>query len=478
MINGRKTTKCNHRSDSMIIKFNQTDKQLSSFAGLAFFSDIFKNSFLEAKIIDCIPTQLRVSHKNFIKFKQILLAMDAGAECLSDIDALNLDPGFVNSCGGKVYSAKSCADFLRLFSSYQCKQLGHQLINYGYDVRLAAVGKTESITFDIDSTINQQHGRLMEGVKKNYKGTYSLDTLQVYDEFGIQYWSEVRPGNTHTASGAIETIHHLFHRQPKELKDKKRYLRADRGFCSLDIFDACMIKGVKFVIGLRALMLRPLVKQIQHWYSQNPENENRIIFKDNRECEIGETVYHPKNVKRKKTNGDRSYTYRVVMIRAVKKEILEEEKRQKSLLPKTDDDYDYFAWCTSIGSSEMKPEQVIDFYRKRGHAENYIKDIKNAFDQHHYPCQKLNANKAYSIITGFAYNIMRCIAIVASKENDQKKIPFTKSIRLKFVMIPAQVVAHAREITFRFNKNISKEVFEWREKFKSLQWRFENSCFT
>lgn len=45
---------------------------------------------------------------------------------------------------------------------------------------------------------------------------------------------------------------------------------------------------------------------------------------------------------------------------------------------------------------------------------------------------------------------MRCIAIVKSIENDQNKIPFTKSIRLKFVMIPGQVEAYAREITLRF----------------------------
>ena len=153
--------------------------------------------------------------------------------------------------------------------------------------------------------------------------------------------------------------------------------------------------------------------------------------------------------------------------------MLEQEKLYKKILPRVPEDYDYYAWCTNIGSSEMRPEQVVDFYRKRGTAETYIKDIKNAFDQHHYPCQSLNANRAYSIITGFAYNIMRCIAIVAKEDNKRKVIQFTKSIRLKFVNIPAQVVAHGRGITFRFNKHIVKEVLYWLEKFKNLQWRYE-----
>ena len=45
-------------------------------------------------------------------------------------------------------------------------------------------------------------------------------------------------------------------------------------------------------------------------------------------------------------------------------------------------------------------------YRKREQAENYIKEMKYAFDLKHYPCLKLDANKAYAAIASVAYNLM------------------------------------------------------------------------
>jgi hypothetical protein len=44
---------------------------------------------------------------------------------------------------------------------------------------------------------------------------------------------------------------------------------------------------------------------------------------------------------------------------------------------------------------------VIEFYRKRGNAENYIREDKYGFDLKHYPCLKLIANKAYGLISEF-----------------------------------------------------------------------------
>ncbi|MBP9706169.1 MAG: transposase [Oligoflexales bacterium] len=47
------------------------------------------------------------------------------------------------------------------------------------------------------------------------------------------------------------------------------------------------------------------------------------------------------------------------------------------------------------------------FYKKRGNAENFIRELKNGFDIQHFPCLKLNANKAYGLLAAFAYNLMR-----------------------------------------------------------------------
>jgi len=438
----------------MRIKIESTDKELSAHAGLVFFKELIEKTKLSMRLVGCVPSLKFGSAKNIRKFKQLMLAFEAGADCLDDIDKLALDPGFVAACGGKVYSSKACGDLLRDFTAAQCKSLNHMLIKNAFGLREETIGRTESITVDIDSTSNQQYGKQMEGVERSYKGIDCLDTIQAFDEYGIQYWNDVRPGRTHTASGSLEIIHEIFSRMPTDgiYEYTRRYLRADRGYCKVDLFNACMAKNVGFVVGLRQLMLRPLISRITTWHQEDPNRKDRIIFQGNRECEVGETVYQPKQS---------PHIFRVVAIRAPK------VGRENQLVLGAED-YDYYGWVTSIGYSEMSARKIVIFYRNRGNAENYVKEVKNAMDMHHYPCQKLLANKAYGLVAAFAYNLMRFMALMANK----KKPQFSKAIRFYFVHLPCQVVSHGREVIFRFMKRHVKEVEYWLKRIQKLQFRF------
>ncbi|MBF0440577.1 MAG: transposase [Oligoflexales bacterium] len=130
------------------------------------------------------------------------------------------------------------------------------------------------------------------------------------------------------------------------------------------------------------------------------------------------------------------------MIRAVKEE-------SKRALFKLESDYDYHAFVTSIGAYEMSGAAVIEFYRGRGNAENFLKEIKNGLDLHHYPCQQLTANKAYGLIGAISYNLMRFISLL----DNIKKPKFAKAIRFHFVHLPMQVLRHARQVIFRYGEH-------------------------
>ena len=91
------------------------------------------------------------------------------------------------------------------------------------------------------------------------------------------------------------------------------------------------------------------------------------------------------------------------------------KEKSQGVLFKQKDDYDYYAFATTIGAHEMTNEEVIKFYRKRGNAENFIKELKNGLDLHHYPCQQLIANKAYGLIAAVAYNLMRLVALLDNR---------------------------------------------------------------
>ena len=436
----------------MGIKIEKTDKALSSVGGLVIFKNLFDRLRAQVDFEAAIPSLKRNSSNNFNKFQNLIMAFIAGADCLDDVDRLSKDESFIEVNDGDVFTARSQGDLLRSFSPYNCKELNYSLIEMGYRMRSALLDKQERMVVDFDSTSHEQHGKKMEGLAFNYDGVWCLDSIEAFDENGIQFWHDVRPGSTYTSNGVTEIIHEIYGRMPKTKKFQKtkRYARADSGFSHADFFNACATKNVKFVVAMKQNVYGPLIDRVRHWQAQNPNKENRINFYDKRECEIGETLYKPDRCKP---------ILRVIVMRALK-------EKSQGVLFKQKDDYDYYAFATTIGAHEMTNEEVIKFYRKRGNAENFIKELKNGLDLHHYPCQQLIANKAYGLIAAVAYNLMRFVALL---DNRNKPI-YAKNIRFRFVHLPVQVLRHARQVIFRFCEHHYREVQYWLQKITLTQF--------
>lgn len=439
----------------MSIKIERTDKELSANAGLIILKELVDASGIDLILSECLPKLKLGLARNIRKFRQLMFGFQAGADCLDDFEKLAKDQAFKAICGGKSYGPKALGDFLRLFSEMHCKNLNYKLIQNAFQLRRQLVPDAKSITIDIDSTTNQQYGRKMEGVCSNYAGIVGLDTICAFDENGIQYWSDVRPGNTHTATGALEIIHEIFNRMPEPMAGLERRVRADSGYCKRAFFEACDAKDATFVVCMRRLMYKPLIKTVTEWQSQDLHDPDRILFVGGRECEIGETIYQPKNS---------PHRYRVVLIRAVK-------KGREDQFVLGDDDYDYLGWITSL-SDTIEAVGVVKLYRKRGHAENFIRELKNGLDLHHYPCQKLLANKAYGLCAALAYNYMRFIAVVDNPKHPQ----FAKALRFRFIHLPCQVVRHAGQVIFRFMQRHYEEVNYWIKKIKQFDFGLRDTC--
>lgn len=433
----------------MTIKIARTDKDFSANAGLIILKELVEKAGLEDMLTKALPRLKYGLDKNLKKFRQLLLAFQTGADCLDDLDRLASDEAFRALCGGKVYSSKACGDFLRAFSELHCKNLNQALVRTAYSLRQQLFPAARSITVDIDSTTNEQHGQKMEGVTRNYAGIKGLDSIQAFDEHGLQLWHDVRPGNTHTATGALEIIHEIFHRMPESLAGLTRYVRADSGYCKIAFFNACSAKNAQFVVCMRKLMYTPLIKLVREWKPQDTNDKTRIMFVGGRECEVGETTYNSSNLPR---------PLRVILIRAVKV-----GRENQPILG--DDDYDYQGWISSI-SDTVSAAEVVKIYRKRGNAENFIRELKNGMDLHHYPCQKILANKAFGLIAALAYNFMRFVALKDNAKHPQ----FAKALRFRFIHLPCQVVRHAGETVFRFMDHHFREVRRWLDYIKNLRF--------
>jgi hypothetical protein len=162
-------------------------------------------------------------------------------------------------------------------------------------------------------------------------------------------------------------------------------------------------------------------------------SKTKTIFFESNECETACGLYPIKDLA-----GGRTYL-RVVFIRAKIKGV------QLNFLDNpSEDGYQYYSIITNMDRSEKSDDAIIDFYRGRANVENFIREQKNGYDFHHFPCKKLSANRAYGLIGTIAYNLMRNLSFYLVKGGC-----FAKKVRNKLIKLPCQVVRHARRLTVR-----------------------------
>lgn len=414
----------------MALRIETGKGEFTALGGLHMFQEATKTLGLYARLKEFMPLLARKDPKvGYRKFKAMMLGFVAGADCLDDQDKLNEDLGFIGACDNYAYAATTCGAFLRSFQPWQIRKINEVLCDVAIKMRRSLFRNDHDFILDIDSSAHQQYGHKMEGVEYNYANVRCLDSLQAFDQYGFQYKIDVRPGSTFTSNGVSTSIREIFAKVPR---DMHRYFRGDSGMCNFDIFNACEEKRVNFVIAMRANMYEALEHRVKSWVPTK-----KIKFRDGRPCEVGQTVYFPKGLGK---------ALRVVIIRA-----------KKPVWSVFEGRYDYRAWVTNIGEHDMKNEKIVEFYRGRGNAENFIRELKNGFDIHHFPCQKLNANKVYGLISAFAYNLMRMMSWLLNKE----KPHFSKMIRFRMVYLAGQVVRKARYTIIRLSYSRRKEVERW-----------------
>ena len=422
------------------IKIETTNQCLSARGGLLLWREVLDQLDLKRRLDKALPAyKIATAASSYEKFEATVLGIAVGADCIDEMDRLALDPAF-DAVTGELVTARSYGDYYRLFDPQMLKNMTYALIDTAIELRrrLGLLGDT--FTLKLDSTNHEQSGKKIEGAETNYKGQWGLDSLLAFDELGFQYWVETRKGATFTANGAAEVIDAVLRRLPRKVK---RLVLADSGFCNNAFFKASFTANAKFVCAMRSLMYRPLLAHVTHW-----TKAKKILFHDGRECELSSCVYRPKHSKE---------TLRVVFMRA-----LRQGEQNNALFG--DARYDFHAFVTNIGEHDgLKNEDVITTYRKRANIERFIAELKTNFDLSHLPCQSLKANRAYALMAAFAQNIVRYTAYIENPTRPH----FAKVLRFKVLMLPVQVVRHARSVTFRFMEHHAKEVKHWLAKIKS-----------
>ena len=414
------------------IEFETTNKDLTHLSGLVFFQKLIKSMNLDSAVGQILPKNKRVrGQTNKEKFFTALYSFIAGSDCIEDLELMKQDPLFYElakrPCG-----AVTMGRFLRSFSTKTLEKLQNELPKFAFKLREKLYPQNNALILSQDSTPHEQYGEYMEGVDWNYKKIKCLDSQNVFDEYGICYGWHLRKGNTYSSVGAVEMLSRIFKNLPRH--NKQVYYRADSAYGNKPIYNCLLMNKVHFTICLKENSWRPLIRDYK---SKIKWRKTKVPFFGSDKCEIGSCLYPLKDLY------NRGFL-RVVFIRAWKK------KREAG----DKDYYHYYAIVTDMSEELANNEAVIKFYKKRGNVENQIKDLKNGMDFKHFPCQKLNANRAWGLIAIFAYNLMRFGAHKLYRERGC----FLKTVRRKMVYIASEIKRGQRKLKLRFTKHMFKEV--------------------
>lgn len=358
-----------------LIKIETTRKELTHLSGLTFFHDLITRLNLINRLEEILPKAKRIRGlRPKDKFLCGVLGFIAGSDCIDDLDFLRRNYLFSGMTNGGVASS-TMRSFLGIFRLKYFERLQNFLPVLAMELRDKLFPRDHHVVITMDATPHEQFGEYMEGVDWCYNKKRGYVSQNAFDQFGFCYGWNLMTGNSHSHKGAVEMIERVF---AKISKDKKRYFRADSAYGSHKVYNSLINLGVHFGICLSQNVWGPLLDKRDFKIKWK---KTKLRFFESNHCQIGSTIYAPKNLKGR-------IFLRVVYTRAKKKAIKKEDKRH----------YDYYAIITDMSEKELSDDGVIRFYRGRSNAENFIKDLKYGMDFKHFPCQLMDKNKAWGFM--------------------------------------------------------------------------------
>lgn len=423
------------------IIYEPTDEEMSAGAGLGPLIDVFMESPQYEELSKCLPD--RVSNASFDTRHFALTYMAGfwyGHDSLDDFEEFEEDPSVEEKLGG-LPSVRAMGDWLRDFSLENIERMNSFLTRQSLSAR-RAIKPGEVVTLDIDSTSHVQSGEKMEGLAYNYKNEWCLDSLVTFDELGLAYGMELRPGNTFSSDGCAAMIDRILTDLPKPADaTQKHKVRADSAFCREDFIRAIMNKGAHFTITAHDnINWTDEARKIESWqpweYSaedvERAQKRKRALPK----VELAHYLYQP------------TWAPNIRFPVVIKRTWIESEW---GALFDTGC-WKYYAVMTCFSLYRNSLQEVMEHHAKRGNSENFIREEKYGYDLKHFPCQKLMANHAYGLLALVAHNFLRTIAIIDKPD----KPHYSKKLRRKFVFVPGRLVKHARQLVMKVPRRFWK----------------------
>jgi len=416
----------------MINKIEFSARNLTSNAGLLLFLEhASKNGIFDLIDYDLVFENASTNKIKMNHIKTMLCGNFIGIDKLERLKLLQSDP-LVNEFAISIKEPETVSRFLGNFSHKTTQMLRE--INFKLFIKLLRKSKLKSITLDIDSSVVNVEGH-QEGAVKGYNPKkpgnrcYNIQ-FAFCDEIKAYLTGYVRSGDTYTANGVAEMIKEIM----AHLKDEGLEItyRMDSGYFDDAILETIESLGGKYVI--KGKGSPTLVAQL---------TDPSITFVTGESSRETTEFVTALNTWKK----DRRF---------VVSRVLKDEKDRAQLSFLEGEEYDYFFFVTN---TEQSSEEVVDFYKKRGNCENYIKEAKYDMAVGHLLLQSFWANEAIFQLMMLTYNLFLLFKMDFAGETEYWQQ--IKTFRLKYIFLAGKIIRTARSVVLKLSEKYPyQEIYE------------------
>ena len=343
--------------------------------------------------------------------RQSVYSRIAGYEDVNDAERLSQDPTFRLIGSEKIWD-RGAALTSRL-QTFETEMLAEEE-NFGSLARInrELIAKAEAIdaqqrtVLDMDSTEIPVYGQQEQSAYNGHFESTCYHPLLLFDREGDCLAAKLRPGNVHSADDWEELLLPQTERQQK--LGKEVVFRADAAFAKPEIYDALEERGVKYAI--------------------------RIPADENLERDISELLTRPVGrPSQKPVVWYKGFLCQAASWKTARRVVANVEFHFGELFPRVG---------SIVTNLETDSRAVVRFYNKRGTAEQWVKEGKQAVKMTRLSCHRFRSNEVRLWLSLIAYNLgnlWRRLVLPRKIENWS-----LTSLQQRLVKTGGRLVKHAR----------------------------------
>ena len=401
------------------IKLEFHGARVSSDAGLFPYRDLDDAAQLtESAATDLFDfrTGSNISHSMTALLRQSIYSRLAGYEDVNDAERLSVDPVMRHVVGGRATDRQGAST--SQVGRFETDVLPHRhnltaLMNMpGQWVDLIRQRRPiQKLILDMDSSVSETYGQQEGSAYNGHFGCECYHPLFLFNQDGDVERALLRHGNVASADDWRTVLEPVLARyRPRNIR---KYFRADAAFAIPELYELLEAEGYRYVIRLKAnpILQEHITHLLTRPVGRPPKGPQRF--------------YH-------------SFDYQAQSWDRARRVVAKVEWHQGELFPRVG------FIVTNLGGG-AKP--VVDFYNRRGTAEQWIKEGKYAVRWTRLSCHGFDANQVRLQLHVLAYNLgnfLRRLALPASVKHWT-----LTTLRDKLIKIGAKMVRHARYVTFQ-----------------------------